>query len=265
MSRTDAPAILKTTLHRAAGMELRLVHYPAGLVQASHRHDEAQLSVLLAGSLREMTGGADVEAVRRASGVKPCGQRHAAEFGPHGALMLSMTLARDPRTVRAAGEWRANPAALDHLIAGLLDTDDADCRAEMADDLRAMLQADASPGGGGARHDAARRLKQALDARPDGGRIEAIARELGMHRTHLTRCFTRTYGVAPSLYRMRVMTARAVGLALRGRGGLAGVAAESGFADQSHLARASRRQIGAPLSRVRELFARATSVQALAA
>lgn len=265
MTGATATSILKTTLHRAAGVELRLVHYPAGLIQARHRHDEAQLSVLLAGGLREVTRGADVEAVRRSSGVKPCGQSHAAEFGPHGALMLSMTLTRDPAMRRASGEWRANSAALDQLIAGLLDTDDASCRAEMADDLKTMLEAEPTPRDGRAGHDVARRLKRALDARPDGGRIDAMARELGLHRTHLSRCFTVTYGLAPSLYRARVMTARALALALRGRDGLADVAAEAGFSDQSHLARVSRRQIGAPLSRVRELFARATSVQAAAA
>lgn len=265
MTRANASAILKITLYRGAGVELRLVHYPAGLVQPSHRHEEAQLSVLLAGSLRETMGRADVEAVRRSSGVKPCGQSHAARFGPHGALMLSMTLARDPETVRAAGEWRANPATLDALIAGLLATDDAGCRAEMTEDLRTMLESGARAENRRAEHDAARRLRQALDARPDGGRIDAMARALGMHRTHLSRCFTQTYGVAPSLYRARVMAARALTLALRGEDGLADIAADAGFADQSHLARTCRRQIGASLSRVRQLFARATSVQAVAA
>lgn len=265
MTGETASPILKTILHRGAGVELRLVHYPAGLVQPLHRHDEAQLSVLLAGCLRETTARADVEAVRRSSGVKPCGQSHAARFGPHGALMLSMTLARDPETVRAAGEWRANPATLDQLIAGLLETDDAGCRAEMTDDLRCMLESKPQAENRKAEHDAARRLRQALDARPDGGRIDAIARELGMHRTHLSRCFTEAFGLAPSLYRARVMTARALTLALRGDEGLADIAAEAGFADQSHLARTCRRQVGAPLSRVRQLFARATSVQAVAA
>jgi len=265
MSPTASPAILKATLHSGDGLDLRLVHYPGGLTQPSHRHEEAQLSVLLAGSLREMTRRRDVEAVRRASGVKPCGQSHAARFGPHGALMLSMTLARDPATARPAGEWRPNPAAMDTLIGGLLATDDAVQRAEMAKDLRGLLEAPAAVEPGRGEHDAARRLKQALDARPDGGRIDDMARELGMHRTHLSRCFTETYGLAPSLYRARAMTARAVNIALSGRDGLAAVAAEAGFADQSHLARTSRRQIGAPLSRIRQLFARATSVQALAA
>lgn len=265
MAPTVSPTILKATLYSGDGLDLRLVHYPAGLAQPTHRHEEAQLSVLLAGSLREVTGRCDVEAVRRASGVKLCGQNHAARFGPHGALMLSMTSSHDPVTIRQAGEWRPNPAALDTLIGGLLATDDMARRAEMVPDLRALLEASVEfePGRGG--HDAARRLKQALDTRPDGGRIEAMARELGMHRTHLSRCFTQTYGLAPSLYRARVMAARATALALRGPDDLANVAAEAGFADQSHLARTSRRQIGAPLSRIRRLFASATSVQAVVA
>ena len=265
MTCAAAPVILKATLHREDGMDLRLVHYPAGLAQARHRHDDAQLSILLAGSLREVTRRRDVETARRSNGLKPCGQSHAAQFGPHGALMLSMTLDQDPAMSRPAAEWAPNTAAMDDLIAGLLATDDAAVRADMAQDLRGMLEAGTvAPTGRGA-HDAARRLKQALDARPDGGRIDDMARALGLHRVHLSRCFTETYGLAPSLYRARVMTARALTQALRGRDGLAAVAADAGFADQSHMARTSRRQIGAPLSRVRELFARATSVQARAA
>lgn len=265
MTCAAAPTILKATLHSQDGMDLRLVHYPAGLTQTGHRHEDAQLSILLAGTLREVTRRRDVETARRSHGLKPCGQSHAAQFGPHGALMLSMTLDRDPATPRQAAEWLPNSSAMDALIAGLLATDDAAVRADMAQDLRGMLEAGATAPTGRGEHDAARRLKQALDARPDGGRIDDLARELGLHRVHLSRCFTETYGLAPSLYRARVMTARALTQALRERDGLAAVAADAGFADQSHMARTSRRQIGVPLSRVRELFARATSVQALAA
>jgi len=265
MTPAAAPIILKATLHSEDGMDLRLVHYPAGLAQPRHRHDDAQLSILLAGTLREVTRQQDVETARRSHGLKPCGQSHAAEFGPHGALMLSMTLDRDPATPRQAAEWLPNTPAMDTLIAGLLATDDATVRADMAQDLRGMLTAGSAAPTGRGGQDAARRLKKALDARPDGGRIDDMARELGLHRVHLSRCFTETYGLAPSLYRARVMTARALTQALRGREGLAAVAADAGFADQSHMARTSRRQIGAPLSRVRELFARATSVQARAA
>lgn len=261
----SASPILKTTLHVGDGVEARLLHYPAGLIQPMHRHEQAQLSLLLAGGFRETTRHADIEAVRRASGLKPRDESHAAEFGPHGALMLSMTLAEDPAQPRRAGEWLPSCTAADALVRAVLSTDDLSRRGHMIADLRGLLEAPLSSMTNRARHDVARRLRKALDDQPDGGRIDAMARELGLHRTHLSRCFVETFGLAPSLYRSRTMAARAIARALRGQDRLADVAADTGFADQSHLARVCCREIGVPLSRIRALFSRATSVQGLAA
>lgn len=260
--RLETPSgVLKAILHSSTELDVRLLHYPPGLIQPTHRHDETQLSVLLAGGLREITNGRDVEAVRPSSGVKPAGQSHAAQFGPHGALMLSMTLAAKAAPERKPGEWLSIGPGGIALIEQMLMTASRLHRAETAQELCAVL---AGPAGEVARagRDAARRLKRALDENPRAVCIGAVARRLGCHRAHLTRCFNATYGLAPSRYRTRVMSAQAVASALRGDHSLAAVAADVGFADQSHLARTSRRQIGVPLSRLRQLFAEATSVQA---
>ena len=265
MTSAAPSTILKAALHTGDGLDVRLLHYPAGLTQPRHCHEQTQLSVLLVGGLREITARDDVEAVRPASGLKPAGQSHAAAFGPQGALMLSMTLTEGRAPRWAAGEWRPNAPGVPAVIAGLLTANDPTARAEMAEDLTALLAASSEAGPGLAERDAAHRLKRALDEDPDDGRIGRMAEALGLHRAHLTRCFTETYGLAPSLYRARAMTARALSLALHGEDSLAAVAADAGFADQSHLARTCRRQIGVSLSRIRALFAGATSVQAAAA
>lgn len=241
---------------------MRLLHYPPSLTQPTHRHDQTQLSVLLAGGLREITNGRDVEAVHPSSGVKPAGQSHAAQFGSHGALMLSMTLAATAAPERNPGEWLSIGPSSVALIEQMLMTGSRLRRAETAQELCAVLAGPAGQEVARAGRDAARRLKRALDEDPRAGRIGAVARRLGCHRAHLTRCFNATYGLAPSHYRARVMSAQALASALRGDHSLAAVAADVGFADQSHLARTWRRQIGVPLSRLRHLFAEATSVQA---
>jgi AraC-like DNA-binding protein len=71
-------------------------------------------------------------------------------------------------------------------------------------------------------------------SRPVGlGDLETIS---GLSRFHLVRAFTKTFGVPPHAYQLRVQIAKA--RTLLGAGNPpAEVAAETGFADQSHLTR----------------------------
>ena len=256
-SQSRSSPVRKAALYGDRVVKASLVHYAAGLKQEAHVHETAQVSVLLAGSLREVVEAREAVTLKRSSGVKPAGIRHAAEFGPDGALMLSIEMP-DTLTLgaRPPCEWRAMPEGAG-LISAILT------RPKCSDalwDLIAMLRSgdDRVPIGPSPE---ARLLKQALDDDPAPVRIEREARRLGVHRVHLSRSFTAAYGLAPSLYRMRVMTARALSSGLRYDASLAAVAAESGFADQSHLARTFRREIGAPLSHIRSLLGQVTSVQ----
>ena len=240
------------------GVRACLVHYPARLRQDAHVHERAQASILLAGSLREIVETREAVALRRSSGVKPAGIRHAAEFGPDGALMLSIEMSDDVTLgTRPPCEWRATPEAAKALISAVLNRQD---RADALWDLMATLAvAKTSPPAGPS--PAVRALKQALDDDPAAVRLEREADRLGVHRVHLSRGFTAAYGLAPSLYRARVMTARALSSGLGRQANLAAVAADVGFADQSHLARTFRREVGAPLSHIRALLDQVTSVQ----
>jgi len=77
--------------------------------------------------------------------------------------------------------------------------------------------------------------------------VDALARIAGLSPFHFSRTFTRTVGVAPHRYVMRVRLKRARELLREGRLSFAEVAAETGFADQSHLARWVRRVHGATM------------------
>ncbi len=73
--------------------------------------------------------------------------------------------------------------------------------------------------------------------------LRELAAEVGMNRFQLIRAFARRYGVTPYAYFLDRRVERARRLVATGRQ-LAAVAAECGFADQSHLTRHFKRIVG---------------------
>ena len=73
--------------------------------------------------------------------------------------------------------------------------------------------------------------------------VTAAADEVGMSREGYSRLFTSRYGMPPRAYR-RVMQLNVARQLLRAGEGIAAAAAQSGFADQSHLGRWFRRVFG---------------------
>lgn len=83
-------------------------------------------------------------------------------------------------------------------------------------------------------------------------RTEELARELGVHKSHLIRCFTATLGMAPQTYIRQVRVAKARELICAGVG-ISEVAHVLEFSDQAHLSREFKKVFGVPpgvLSRV---------------
>jgi len=74
--------------------------------------------------------------------------------------------------------------------------------------------------------------------------LEALARQIGFSPYHFARLFRQTTGESPHQFVLRQRIARAQRLLTEGGMPLAHVAVESGFADQSHLTRAFKRQLG---------------------
>jgi len=73
--------------------------------------------------------------------------------------------------------------------------------------------------------------------------IRAWAERAELRRESVARGFRRVYGVAPSAFRARARTLKALAMMVRGDG-LADIAAACGFADQSHMSRSVRRLTG---------------------
>ena len=73
--------------------------------------------------------------------------------------------------------------------------------------------------------------------------VQALATQAGLSRAHLTRAFTATYGMPPHAY-LNMVRIRQAQAALRQGHAVADVAAACGFADQSHLTRRFKGQVG---------------------
>lgn len=85
--------------------------------------------------------------------------------------------------------------------------------------------------------------------------VDALAREAGLSRVHLTRAFAQQFGVPPHIYLNAVRIERAQAGMLAGQN-LAEVAAACGFADQSHFSRRFKGSVGlAPGAWLRQMRA----------
>ncbi|MET0280048.1 MAG: AraC family transcriptional regulator [Steroidobacteraceae bacterium] len=88
--------------------------------------------------------------------------------------------------------------------------------------------------------------KEVLSSNPEKGlRISEVAERCKLSRSHFTRAFKRTTGYTPQRWLLLHRIERAKSM-LHGNRPIAAIAAECGFADQSHLTRAFTRVVGTP-------------------
>jgi AraC-like DNA-binding protein len=93
--------------------------------------------------------------------------------------------------------------------------------------------------------------REALSADP-GQSLPALARSLSVSPHHLSRLFRAVTGHTISAHRMRLRARAALERLAGGERNLARLAADLGFADQSHLCRVVRAETGATPSALRE-------------
>ncbi|MBC7303807.1 MAG: helix-turn-helix transcriptional regulator [Nocardia sp.] len=90
---------------------------------------------------------------------------------------------------------------------------------------------------------------------PEAAGLRSLAGVLGVSPYRLSRVFSRHMGVSLTHYRNRVRVGRAVSRLADGETALAALAAELGFADQSHLTRTIREHLGHTPAVLRGLLA----------
>jgi AraC family transcriptional regulator len=106
---------------------------------------------------------------------------------------------------------------------------------------------------GGLSHSQLRRVTDYVDANLSGDlSLAELAAQANLSPYHFSRSFKRSTGLSPHQYVIRERVERAKRLLLNGELGVARVAKEVGFHDQSHLHRHLRRMLGATPSQILE-------------
>jgi AraC family transcriptional regulator len=238
---------------RCEQFDLSETRFARGAFLPLHRHDDAYLTFVLSGAYRERAGAETRDCAARSLVLHPAGDTHEDDFAAAPTRCLNAVLS--PAFVRRLGR------AADALGRGGVVT--APSLALIGDRLSAELRAlDASSPmiieglllelfGLLVRSETPRTTPAWLgEAHAILGRTFAqkpsladIAEEVGVHPVHLARSFRTHYGVSVGEHvrALRVAYAReriAAGIALTA------VAAEAGFADQSHFTRTFTRLLG---------------------
>lgn len=84
--------------------------------------------------------------------------------------------------------------------------------------------------------------------------LASLANEVSVHPVTLAKCFQRQFGCRPAEFARNTRLARAGDLLASSRMDIGEIALQTGFADQSHLARWFRRKYGVTPSEFRSLY-----------
>jgi AraC-like DNA-binding protein len=95
-------------------------------------------------------------------------------------------------------------------------------------------------------------IRQTVTASPSDTNLTALAAMLGCSPFHVSRVFSLGAGVTLTCYRNRVRASMVVDRVAAGEADLAGLAHELGFADQAHMTKVVRAELGIPPGRVRQ-------------
>jgi AraC family transcriptional regulator len=243
------------------GFTLSELRFPPGYVQVAFDPELPYLAVVLDGSLEKSFRRRTMR-LDRASGVTmPAGAWHGARFGAEGAriAIVRPTDASGPvahcldRLVelrgrslswlawRLAGELRASDTAAPLAAEGF------------ALELLAATSRETRPERHGGRPKAwLRSAEELLRAnRGDCLGLTELADAVGVHPTHLARAFRARYGTSVGEYGRRVRLAWAATELACSDTGIATIAMQAGFADQSHFTRVFKRYVGVTPARYR--------------
>ena len=237
---------VSVTLEASSRHRLVLSHYAPGEECRPHRHDRAQISLLLAGGYVEDSDQGRSRADGPSLSRKPGGFDHQNRFGDAGALILSLNVdaAAAPERYFVA----PRPEGVTELALR-----------RMASDGRAMAAlVDSVPAGSAPAAPTPQPwLNEAHDRllTESGLSIGALARSFGLHPVRFSCLFREAFALSPTAARQNRRAARAVGRLIHSGTPLAEIAASEGFADQAHLSRAIRRATGWSPGRLRRLFA----------
>lgn len=242
------------TIHRG--------HYRPCLQQPAHAHDELHLSLVLRGHVVEDIGGERHVGSSLSIVAKDPGVHHADAFGPEGATLIRLSFPGSLASLSGAGtpapDWRwlhdaaaARPFLRIARRASALEervcTDDDD----LVDLLARVSPVTPSPRGRPPAWLAV--IHARIVDEPSTASARLLAEQAGVHPVYLARAFRRWYGGSVrDLVRWSRVRDSAACLAST-TASVSTIAQEMGFADEPHLCRTFRAEVGLTPSRFRGL------------
>ena len=262
LSRSHLGSLI--ALRDVGGMRVSSARYFGASSLPLHEHGHAYLCLVADGLYSQRSGRHEDVCRRGLLLVHPDGHRHANHFSEHGARCLNIHLPPLPASApihqllcdyrrlhlpgvggllaRIESELLADDPAADlALQAAVLDLVAHACRTHPVERHPVWM----------------RRVLQRLHDDPiTTPSLHELAQLAGVHAAHLARSFRRAHGLSVGEYLRELRLQRACAALRESRDSIAEIAAEAGFADQSHFARIFRRRTGQTPSRYRHTMQR---------
>jgi AraC family transcriptional regulator len=242
---------------RAGALHCVETRYVTDQTLPTHAHDTANIVLVLGGNFLKRAGSRRDDCAPGMVFFQPREQEHMNAFHGSGGRCLTFEIERED----CYGVTPPSQVVTSPLLAGLAARLDAEFRAD--DDVSRLaieglvMEVVAELARFEPRRDqtllasAVQRAWELIRREPqDVAGLEDIAARVGAHPVSLARAFRRTFRMTIGEAIRRERVAVACGL-LAGKLSIAEIAARSGFADQSHLARVFRRVMGFSPSRYR--------------
>ena len=235
-----------------------------------HEHELAYLTIVLHGHYREGDRGKLDELPPLTAVFNPVGVAHSTVIGPTGASMFTIEFRSE--NLRELGLQLPDRTAFDGGVGAMLwpglrlfssfknqSADSLMLEANVFELLGAITRLDPSPEKTPPRW--LQRVKDRLHAEfCERLRMRDLAHEAGVHPVHLARAFRKFEKRTPGEYQQHLQIRAACELLGKPEWPLAEIAAECGFADQSHFTRTFRRMAATTPLRFRQAVVPKTAV-----
>lgn len=244
----NPPCVLRAEIRLGPGFAASAETLAADSMLGRHSHMESRFIVFLRGKLREERRPR-VTLEHNAGDVTflASDEAHSWTAGPaQTAIFLLLLLDRAdhiPQRHRDTMEGSIYPALLHRLY---LELQSNDVGARLAvDSLIAEIYNSERQTAVAHAPTWLRRVRERLhDAPCDEPSLRALAKDVGVHYTHLARVFRAHCGCTIGEYARRIRLQRALGLLADSQCHISEIAVSLGFSDQSHFGRCFRRAYG---------------------
>jgi len=244
------------------GLTLCELRFPPGYVQDEVEPELPYLALVLEGALEKSFRTRTIHLGRASGLTMPVGATHGARFGSKGARVVIVKPRHESHPIadsldrlvdlrgpgfswlawRLAGELRATDAAAPLAAEGFA----LELLARTSREARAERRVGRPPAW-------LRSAEELLRGRiGDRVGLSELADAVGVHPMHLARVFRACHGISVGEYGRRLRVAWAATEIARSDTPLATIAAQAGFADQSHFTRLFKHYVGTTPARYRD-------------